>query len=837
LVGSTANDYVGNRGITTLSNGNYVVDSANWNGGMGAVTFGSGSSGVSGVVSSSNSLVGSTAGDSVGNYRITALSNGNYVVDSANWNGGMGAVTFGSGSSGVSGVVSSSNSLVGSTAGDYVGNYGITTLSNGNYVVRSGNWNGNKGAVTFGSGSSGVSGVVSSSNSLVGSTAGDYSKYLITALSNGNYVVDSPNWNGGIGAVTFGSGSTGVSGVVSSSNSLVGSTAGDNVGSNGITTLSNGNYVVQSGNWNGNKGAVTFGSGSSGVSGVVSSSNSLVGSTAGDNVGSNGITTLSNGNYLVGSPSFSSGAGQIWIATPGNVLFATDSAVPGTTMTFNPLGLEATLAGGTAVTLQASNDITVNTQINVAGNTGGALTLQAGRNINLNANINTANGNFTAIAGDPGAVATDLQPGTPAVTLGTGVTVNAGTGTVVLAANGGDFVNNSGSATPISAATARIYSTDLASDNVGGMSTVQSQHGCTYASGCTSGAIPSTGLSFLFSTPPTTVYIDPTTGSSTYGTAPVITYTDVNASGSVITLSNASITGSASYTSGTPTASSSAGTYSFSYLSGVSLTGPSAGNYVLAAYGTPTTWTVKPANLTITAGNGSKVYGAALPTLGATYSGFVNNDTAASLTTAPTVSTTATAASNVGSYTTSASGAADNNYNISYVGGTLAVTPAPLTITANSGSKVYGAALPTLGASYSGFVNNDTAASLTTAPTVVTNATATSNVGSYTTTASGAVDNNYNINYVGGTFAVTAATGTGTADLILRSVTNAVAQIDSTSNEVTSHAQTSAAPQFAAPHSVNGAQGSFSVFNPMSGSGVNLTMQPNPVNLTVDPID
>ena len=53
--------------------------------------------------------------------------------------------------------------------------------------------------------------------------------------------------------------------------------------------------------------------------------------------------------------------------------------------------------------------------------------------------------------------------------------------------------------------------------------------------------------------------------------------------------------------------------------------------------------------LTITADNQSAVYGATLPTLTASYSGFVNGDTSASLTTAPTLSTTATAASHVGS--------------------------------------------------------------------------------------------------------------------------------------------------------------------------------------------
>ena len=117
------------------------------------------------------------------------------------------------------------------------------------------------------------------------------------------------------------------------------------------------------------------------------------------------------------------------------------------------------------------------------------------------------------------------------------------------------------------------------------------------------------------------------------------------------------------------------------------------------------TLNVTPASLTITADNKTKVYGAALPTLTASYSGFVNGDTSASLTTLPSFSTTATAASHVSGnpYAITASGAVDADYTISYVSGTLNVTPASLTITADSKSKVYGSALPTLTASYTRF--------------------------------------------------------------------------------------------------------------------------------------
>ena len=56
----------------------------------------------------------------------------------------------------------------------------------------------------------------------------------MTALSNGNYVVRSPDWDNGAvtdaGAVTWGNGTTGITGAVSAANSLVGSTADDQVG-------------------------------------------------------------------------------------------------------------------------------------------------------------------------------------------------------------------------------------------------------------------------------------------------------------------------------------------------------------------------------------------------------------------------------------------------------------------------------------------------------------------------------------------------------------------------------------------------------------------------------
>ena len=73
---------------------------------------------------------------------------------------------------------------------------------------------------------------------------------------------------------------------------------------------------------------------------------------------------------------------------------------------------------------------------------------------------------------------------------------------------------------------------------------------------------------------------------------------------------------------------------------------------------------------------------------------------------------------------------------------TVLIIPAPLIVTADNQTMPYGGPVPTLTASYSGFVNGDNAASLTTPPTISTTATASSSVAGnpYAITASGAVD-------------------------------------------------------------------------------------------------
>jgi hypothetical protein len=173
------------------------------------------------------------------------------------------------------------------------------------------------------------------------------------------------------------------------------------------------------------------------------------------------------------------------------------------------------------------------------------------------------------------------------------------------------------------------------------------------------------------------------------------------------------------------------------------------------------TLTVTKAVLTVTANNLSKVYGAALPTLTDTITGFVNGDTAAkAVTGAAELSTRATAKSAVGTYpiTAAAGTLAAADYSFKFVAGTLTVTKAVLTVTANSLSKVYGAALPTLTDTITGFVNGDTAAkAVTGAAKLSTTATATSAVGTYPITAATGTlaAANYSFKFVAGTLTIT----------------------------------------------------------------------------------
>ena len=172
--------------------------------------------------------------------------------------------------------------------------------------------------------------------------------------------------------------------------------------------------------------------------------------------------------------------------------------------------------------------------------------------------------------------------------------------------------------------------------------------------------------------------------------------------------------------------------------------------------------TINPAPLTITASSGSYTFGGVVPTITPGYSGFVNGQGAASLTSQPSCSTTATSSSPVASYPSTCAGAVDANYTIGYVNGKITENPAPLTITANSVSITAGSPMPTFTATYSGFVNGNTASNLAGTLVCTTTATNTNAAGTFPIACSGQSSPNYSITYVPGTLTITGSVNQGT---------------------------------------------------------------------------
>ena len=174
-------------------------------------------------------------GDDVGggSNPVTVLDDGDAVLVSPFWDDGsvddVGAATYIDRDSGRSGAISPLNSLVGSAVSDAVGLGGVIALPGGDYLVRSSGWrNGaatNAGAVTYGN-DSGSSGVVSPANSIVGSTANDFVGSEITAAANGTYLVRSSDWDNGAvvdaGAFTLGLPNGVVAGALGSQDSVLG---------------------------------------------------------------------------------------------------------------------------------------------------------------------------------------------------------------------------------------------------------------------------------------------------------------------------------------------------------------------------------------------------------------------------------------------------------------------------------------------------------------------------------------------------------------------------------------------------------------------------------------
>jgi gliding motility-associated-like protein len=191
------------------------------------------------------------------------------------------------------------------------------------------------------------------------------------------------------------------------------------------------------------------------------------------------------------------------------------------------------------------------------------------------------------------------------------------------------------------------------------------------------------------------------------------------------------------------------------------LTGGASANYTITLQSG--TLSIIPALLTVTAVNQTKTYGAVNPPLTLTYEGFTSGHSVADLDLLPQATTTATATSDVGTYTIEVSGGSDPNYTFSYVSGTLTVNKATLAATADGKTTTYGT-IPPLTISYTGFVNGEDVSVIDNAPAISTTATVTSAPGDFPITLGGGDDNNYTIVNTDATLTVGKAPLTAKAD-------------------------------------------------------------------------
>lgn len=248
-------------------------------------------------------------------------------------------------------------------------------------------------------------------------------------------------------------------------------------------------------------------------------------------------------------------------------------------------------------------------------------------------------------------------------------------------------------------------------------------------------AIQAAGNATAYRIDPRAITVIADSFSRIYGTAnPALTYTiggggligSDTLSGSLATAANASSNvGNYAITQGTLANPNYAITYSQGTLS------------------------ITPAALTITGNTGSSTYAGVAQSNGFTTTGLVNGDTVTSVAGIAT-------GTNVGTYLdnmVSATGTGLQNYVITFVNGSLAITPAALTVTGNATTAAYNGFAQTNGFTVTGLLGSDRV-------DAVSGLASGTNVGSYADSLSGATGSglgNYTITYVNNGLSITPA--------------------------------------------------------------------------------
>ena len=359
--------------------------------------------------------------------------------------------------------------------------------------------------------------------------------------------------------------------------------------------------------------------------------------------------------------------GVLTLSTVGDGLFATN---PADNNTISAASITALLDAGTAVTLQANNDILLSVDViaNNASGDGGDFTLQAGRSVTIAANVTTDNGNFSIIANAPaasGVIDAYRSAGAASIDVQPGASLNIGSGafTAHIQDGAGNTNSASGSLTLRDVVAGSISVVNNIADVTGDLNLF----GTITANGSGNALVAAAGA----------VHLDPAMSLITSsGRWLIYSQTPVDDTIDTLSSANSAIWGR-DYSTYAPGAVVEPGNrYIFAVTGAVTLTTADA----IKAYG---------AGATLTG-----VY-SGLPFNGSSYGNAYTDVTEVEIfSTQPTFSSAgsvATASVTGGPYAITASGGVTNTgYSIVYTNtGALTVTPAALTISATVTNRAY----------------------------------------------------------------------------------------------------------------------------------------------------
>ena len=668
-------------------------------------------------------------------------------------------------------------------------NGGVFTANAGSAVNLAGNVSTGAGAITI-TGSTGSSagdvataGLITTSGAINVSTdqgtvtlnnGATSASGNITASGSGDLIASSAITTGGAGTVTLTStGNNVTTQAISAANGAVTIKANRAVSTQDISTTNGGIKVS-----NGGTSGITTGNlsiisanGAAGMVDVDANGNLLTGNVT---VIDNDVTGTSNESVSLtsgtagGAATLTTGNISV-ISTDGNtsslVMTAKGGAltVNGNVLVSNTDGGDPTLYSAAVVTLKAKGDLTINgaNGITVASLDANQPNVGTTTNLSLTSTQGGINVAGAVTASSTETKTTLASEGADQIALST-LTLQAKNDIVVGGTISGTATSTNTDSTIQDRSTSlvSVVSTDgdlwLGNETVKAVATAATdQHtydGTAYnypgvpvaqIAGAHSATLILSGANNLYG-----LTITANDASKTYGQT--VTFAPTAFTDSGLT-HGGTITGVSEASTGAP-ATANAGIYA---IDASNATGTYLYNYNISYVSG--TLTVDKANLTVTADGKTKVYGTNDPALTFSQTGLVNGDTF----TLTRDQYGTLAGENVGSYNIAiGSFAAGSNYNINYTGSALAITPASLTIAADSKTITQGQAVPAGTVGYTGFVNtvvdgvtiSDGVGSLTTAPTVTSAQSGTPAAGNYT--VGGAVASNYAITYVAGNLIV-----------------------------------------------------------------------------------